>query len=44
MGYSGNDWISPYTFTALIAKGDPSPSTGGMPLWMVTPVGPALRS
>ena len=23
MGYSGNDWISPYTFKALFSKGDP---------------------
>ena len=29
MGYSGTNWISPYTYAALMAKGDPSPSTGG---------------
>lgn len=23
MGYSGSDWISPYTYKALLAKGDP---------------------
>lgn len=23
MGYSGNDWISPYTYRALLSKGDP---------------------
>ncbi|XLS27400.1 hypothetical protein ACJD0Z_09345 [Flavobacteriaceae bacterium M23B6Z8] len=23
MGYSGNDWISPYTYRALLTKGDP---------------------
>jgi hypothetical protein len=28
MGYSGNDWISPYTYVALMAGGDPSPSGG----------------
>jgi hypothetical protein len=26
MGYSGSDWISPYTYRALLAKGDPQPS------------------
>ena len=26
MGYSGTDWISPYTYRALFAKGDPQPS------------------
>lgn len=29
MGYSPMQWISPYTYAALMAKGDPSPSTGG---------------
>ena len=27
MGYSGSDWISPYTYRALFAKGDPQPNT-----------------
>jgi hypothetical protein len=27
MGYSGNDWISPYTYRALFAKGDPQPGS-----------------
>lgn len=30
MGYSPRNWISPYTYSALMAKGDPSPS-GGAP-------------
>jgi len=34
MGYSGNDWISPYTYVALMATGDPSPSTGSEPGWI----------
>jgi hypothetical protein len=28
MGYSTSNWISPYTYTALMAKGDPSPPGG----------------
>ncbi len=27
MGYSGNAWISPYTYRALLSKGDPIPYT-----------------
>ena len=27
MGYSGNDWISPYTYKALFTKGDPTAYT-----------------
>jgi len=27
MGYSSNDWISPYTYAALFAKGDPLPGS-----------------
>ena len=40
MGYSGTNWISPYTYAALMAKGDPSPSTGAMARWMLTAGGP----
>ncbi len=29
MGYSGSDWISPYTFKALFAKGDPVAYSAG---------------
>ena len=39
MGYSGNNWISPYTYSALFAKGDPSPSTGASPRWMSSYMG-----
>ena len=39
MGYSGNNWISPYTYTALFSKGDPSPSTGASPAWMSSYLG-----
>jgi hypothetical protein len=28
MGYSGNDWVSPYTYTALMAKMDPPAGAG----------------
>ncbi len=31
MGYSGSDWISPYTYRALFAKGDPQPNTPTAP-------------
>lgn len=34
MGYSGNNWISPYTYAALFSKGDPSPSTEAAPAWI----------
>jgi hypothetical protein len=30
MGYSGNDWISPYTFKALFSKGDPVGYSAGL--------------
>jgi hypothetical protein len=40
MGYSGNDWISPHTYRALFAKGDPQPgsafATRRMSLFMTT--------
>lgn len=41
MGYSPNNWISPYTYAALMAKGDPSPSTGSTPRWVAAASGAA---
>lgn len=34
MGYSGSDWISPYTYKALFTKGDPIAYTPGAPRFM----------
>ena len=44
MGYSGNDWISPYTYVALMATGDPSPSTGSEPRWVAAYMGTASEN
>jgi hypothetical protein len=44
MGYSGNDWISPYTYAALMATGDPSPSIGSEPQWVAAYMGTASEN
>lgn len=41
MGYSPTNWISPYTYAALMAKGDPSPSSGSTPHWVAVASGAA---
>jgi len=42
MGYSGDDWISPYTFKALLSKGDPVGYSAGIRSYAFSFAAPAI--